>query len=63
MKRPEVSAAMVRDKVEDIRATGASVVLTADCGCLLNITGAAQKMGVNVRGLHLAEFLWERING
>lgn len=63
VKRPEVSAAMVRDKVEDIRATGASVVLTADCGCLLNITGAAQKMGVNVRGLHLAEFLWERING
>ncbi|MFZ5425470.1 MAG: (Fe-S)-binding protein [Thermodesulfobacteriota bacterium] len=63
VKRPEVSAAMVRDKVEDIRASGASVVLTADCGCLLNITGAAARMGVPVRGLHLAQFLLERTRG
>lgn len=63
VKRPEVSAAMVRDKVEDIRATGARTLLTADCGCLLNITWAAAKMGVPLRGMHIAEFLWERIHG
>jgi len=62
VKRPEVSAAMARDKVEDIRATGAQVVLTADCGCLMNITGTAQKLGYDITGMHLAEFLWGRIN-
>ncbi len=63
VKRPEVSAAMVADKVEDIRASGASVLLTADCGCLMNITGAAAKAGLAVKGQHMAEFLWERIHG
>jgi len=62
VKRPEVSAAMVRDKVEDILATGATVLLTADCGCLMNIAGAAQKMGASLKGIHLAQFLWERIH-
>ncbi|WP_243362629.1 (Fe-S)-binding protein [Fundidesulfovibrio terrae] len=62
VKRPEVSAAMVRDKVADIAATGASMVLSADCGCLLNITGAAAKMGQSFTGMHLAEFLWGRIH-
>lgn len=60
VKRPEVSAAMVEDKVEDIRVTGASLVLSSDCGCLLNITGAMERQGLAVQGRHLAEFLWER---
>jgi len=60
VKQPDLSAAMVADKVADIRRTGASRVISTDCGCLMNITGAMQKQGDPVAGQHIAEFLWER---
>ena len=63
VKQPAISAAMVEDKVEDIRQTGASRFITGDCGCLMNITGAAQYLELTFSGQHLAEFIWERING
>jgi L-lactate dehydrogenase complex protein LldE len=57
-----LSAAMVKDKVADICRTGATRVISSDCGCLMNITGAVQKQGGRVKGQYIAEFLWERIN-
>ncbi len=63
VKQPEISAAMVRDKTEDIRRTGASRVLSGDCGCLMNISGAMEHRRVPVRGQHVAEFIWERTHG
>lgn len=62
VKEPDISAAMVADKVANIRATGASRVLSGDCGCLLNINGALERLRAPVTGQHLASFLWERIN-
>lgn len=63
VKHPDISAAMVKDKIEDIQNTGASRVLSGDCGCLMNITGAMNYRNIPVKGLHIAEFLWERTNG
>jgi L-lactate dehydrogenase complex protein LldE len=63
VKQPTISAAMVRDKVEDIYQTGASRWITGDCGCLMNITGAMEYQHIAVSGQHLAEFIWERISG
>jgi L-lactate dehydrogenase complex protein LldE len=63
VKQPSISAAMVKDKVADIRRTGASTLVAGDCGCLMNITGAMAHAGVAHAGKHLAEFLWERTNG
>ena len=63
VKHPQISAAMVRDKVADIQATGASRMITGDCGCLMNISGVMAKENIPIAGQHLAEFLWERING
>jgi L-lactate dehydrogenase complex protein LldE len=60
VKQPAISAAMVKDKMEDIAATGAKIFVAADGGCLMNITGALRHAGVAVTGKHLAEFLWER---
>lgn len=60
VRLPEISAAMVGDKVADIAATGASEVVSGDCGCLLNISGAMSKAGTPVRSRHIAEFLLER---
>lgn len=63
IKQPAISAAMVADKVDDIVRTGAVRVLAGDCGCLLNITGAAARRELPFDGQHLAEFIWERIHG
>ena len=63
VKLPLISAAMVRDKIDDIVRTGAQRVISGDCGCLLHIRGAMEKCGLDVKTQHLAEFLWERTNG
>ena len=38
-------------------------VLTADCGCLMNINGSLEKQKQALRGQHLASFLWQRTGG
>jgi L-lactate dehydrogenase complex protein LldE len=60
VKQAEISGAMVNDKTESLRATGAQRVISQDCGCLMNIAGALQKQGNGLKTQHIAEFLWER---
>jgi L-lactate dehydrogenase complex protein LldE len=60
VRYPEISAAMVEDKANDAAATGASTLVSADGGCLLNIGGRLAAQGRTVRVQHIAEFLWER---
>lgn len=63
VRHPEISAAMVEDKVADIAGTGARAVVSGDCGCLMNITGALEAGDRPVRGVHIAQFLKERTHG
>ena len=63
VKEPEISAAMVLDKVSHIRNTGADKLISQDCGCLMNISGAMGKQGHPIPSQHIAEFLWERMGG
>ncbi|OJX79529.1 (Fe-S)-binding protein [Magnetospirillum sp. 64-120] len=63
VRQPEVSAAMVADKIDAIGQTGAARVVSGDCGCLMNIGGALDKAGKPTRPQHLAEFLLERCHG
>lgn len=63
VKQPAISAVMVKDKIDDIRQTGAQRLITGDCGCLMNISGAMEHENSSIKGQHLAEFIWERING
>ena len=51
-----------KDKVDDILNTEASIVLGGDCGCLLNISGAIKYSGKKINHMHIAEFIWRRIN-
>jgi L-lactate dehydrogenase complex protein LldE len=48
---------MVSDKVRDIVATGAEIVLAGDLGCLLNIAGRLQREGHRTEVRHVAEVL------
>jgi len=64
-RHPAISGAMVQDKLQAVRDAGASVLVSADCGCLLNIHHAAEKMGGAASGqprcVHLGSFLRERM--
>lgn len=60
VKLADVSGAMVSDKTEALCASGASVVVSQDCGCLMNIGGALDRQGQDMQTRHIAQFLWER---
>lgn len=54
---PELSQAIVEDKVDDIAASGATAVICAEPSCLQNIASVIAKRGLPIRSLHLAEVL------
>ena len=63
VRMPDISGAMVADKTRALKESGAHKVLSADCGCLMNINGALEKQKDALRGQHLASFLWQRTGG
>lgn len=63
IRMPDISGAMVADKTRALEASGAQQVVSADCGCLMNINGALAKQQAALRGQHLASFLWQRTGG
>ncbi len=60
VKQADVAGAMVKDKTDALRATGAERVISQDCGCLMNIGGALEHQGDGPVTQHVAEFLLER---
>ncbi|MEK6294724.1 MAG: (Fe-S)-binding protein, partial [Paraburkholderia tropica] len=63
LKHPDISGAMVADKIASACATGCNRLVSADCGCLLNIGHAAARKGAPLEVEHLASFLWRRTGG
>lgn len=57
VKMPEISQAMVDEKVDNIVNTGAEYVVGVDMGCLMNIGGRLEKRGDKVKPLHIAQLL------
>jgi L-lactate dehydrogenase complex protein LldE len=57
IKNPDVSAAMLADKMESVIETGAEVLCAGDRSCLMHIGGGLDRIRSGVRTLHLAEIL------
>ncbi|WP_221798210.1 (Fe-S)-binding protein [Oceanobacter mangrovi] len=64
VKQADISAAMAHDKAMAMAATGADLMTSADCGCLMNISGTMQLLeqqgqcqAMPVK--HLATLVWE----
>jgi L-lactate dehydrogenase complex protein LldE len=57
VKYPDISCAMVNDKVDHILRSGADTVVGCDTGCLLNIAGAISRRRLPIRTMHIAEVL------
>src|SRR5690606_15347445 len=63
IRHPEVSGAMVSEKLGTLVDAGAREFVTTDCGCLMNIAGHAEKAGTPMTGQHILSFLWKRTGG
>ena len=57
VKNPDVSAAMLADKMDAVIDTGAEVLCAGDRSCLMHIGGGLERIRAGVRTLHLAEIL------
>lgn len=56
-KQPEVSVAMMTNKLDDIALTGARVLVSADYSCLAHIESGARGIGIQLQGWSLSELL------
>ncbi|MCA9319590.1 MAG: (Fe-S)-binding protein, partial [Planctomycetes bacterium] len=54
---PEISGAMLADKVTGVQETGARILVCNDAGCGLNLAGGLHRAGIRIRQRHLAELL------
>ena len=61
VKYPDISGAMLQDKINSVRTTGADAVVACDSGCLMQMAGGMQRQSIDVRTLHLAQLLDERM--
>ena len=59
VKYADISSAMVTDKVNNIIASGADTVVGCDMGCLMNIQGMLNRMGSDIKIMHIAQILAE----
>jgi len=57
VKYPEVSIAILDQKIEAIEKAGVQAVISGDASCLLQIGGRLSRKGSSVRAMHLAELL------
>ena len=52
-----VSAKMGYDKVEDHHRAGAEYIVSADMSCLMHQKGCAERLGLDLRFIHIAQIL------
>lgn len=57
IKNPDVSAAMLSEKVRSVLDSGAEICTSLDNSCLMHIDGALSRQRTGVRCMHLAEIL------
>ena len=56
---PEVSVSMGRDRLRDVKASHADVLVSSDPSCLLHLDGVAATTTLTLRTMHIAELLEE----
>ena len=57
VKYPEISVAILDQKIEAIERAGVQAVVSGDASCLMQIGGRLSRKGSKVRVMHLAELL------
>ncbi len=57
VEMPEVSAAMMDTKLDNVVASGAELLVGGDVSCLMHLAGGLRRRGSSVRVRHIAEVL------
>jgi len=57
VEQPELSAAMLQRKIDNLETSMASVVVACDAGCITNINGGLHRQGKTQRAVYIAEIL------
>ena len=57
MKFPELSAELLRKKLDNVEATGASELYTDCPGCIMQLRGGLKRRGSSIKVRHVAELL------
>ena len=57
VKYPEISVAILDQKIEAIERAGVDAVVSSDASCLMQIGGRLSRKGSRVKAMHLAELL------
>ncbi len=60
VKYPEISTAMLDQKLEAVESAAVDAIVSGDASCLLQIGGRLARRRSRIRGLHLAEVLASR---
>ncbi len=57
VKMADISTAMLNEKLDNVAATGARMLVASDAGCIMHMAGGLRRRGSPVQTVHLAEFL------
>lgn len=57
VKFPHISEGMVADKIANVQASGAETLVACDMSCLMNMAGALNRQGSDIKVRHLAQIL------
>jgi L-lactate dehydrogenase complex protein LldE len=57
IKFPEISTAIMEEKLRNVAASKAEMLVAGDVGCLMHLDGGMRKRGIQVRALHIAQVL------
>ena len=61
VKMPDISSAILDEKLDNIEANGSNIVIAADTGCVYQMQGGLRRRGSSVQVVHIAEVLAESI--
>lgn len=61
VKMPDISTAMLDEKLDNIEATGASTLIAGDTGCIMHMEGGLRRRGSDIQVIHIAELLAESL--
>lgn len=62
IKMPDVSGAILEDKVRNIRAADAEVIVTCDVSCMTQMNGGLSRQGETKRVCHIADVLAGKVS-
>lgn len=57
VRMPEISDAILQQKIRNVKGTGADCLVACDAGCIMQISGGLSRQKASIRVRHLAEIL------